>query len=197
MKICGIGCGLFFGIILILWGILILLNVLLGIKVPVFRIILAFILIYLGIATLVGKPIGWGKAKNVIICERRKPDTSTTLEKYEIVFGERIVDLTGIKLGSSSKYISVNTVFGECILKINPELPSKLVINAAFAEARLPDGTSFSFGTNTFKTPSFDESKPFLLIEGSVVFGKLELETIKTPETPSTPPPDTSSSKNN
>lgn len=60
------------------------------------------------------------------------------------------------------------------MIKINPQLPTKIVVNSAFSEAKMPDGNIVSFGKYTYKSPNFKEEENHLFIQANVVFAGLE-----------------------
>lgn len=174
MKMCGIGCGILWGTMFILIGLIMILNILLNIKIPVFRVLLAVFFIYIGMAILMGSPVK-KRERITTIKDYEIQDTLKEGDKYDIIFGERSIDLTGIKVGEKGYRVDIKTAFGRCILKINDTLPTKLIVSSAFANATLPNGNRFAFGTSTYKTASFDENKPYLSVYASVAFGNLDI----------------------
>ncbi len=167
--------GIFWGALLILFGVLVILKAVFGINLPIFRILFAIFLIYLGIKVLVGEP--WPRhEKNVTMFEEGNIDANAEASnEYSVVFGRSIIDLSGIAVTDKTKSVKVNTVFGDAVIKINPEAPVKVVINSAFAGARTPDGNIISFGKYKYTTKAYKETLPCLLVEADVVFGGLEV----------------------
>lgn len=181
MKMCGLGCGIFWGVLLILIGFIIIMNIVLGIRIPVLRLLVALILIYLGIMILLGAP-SRRKEKITIVKTKEKIDTVRVSERYDIIFGEQEIDLTKVKLDDEWRGVNIDVVFGKSVVKINRELPTKIIVSAAFSSVTLPDGNKITFGTNTYKTGSFNESMPYLLLRIGVVFGSMDIIEISPPK---------------
>ncbi|MGC8970748.1 MAG: hypothetical protein ACP5K2_00930 [bacterium] len=170
MKIDG---SIFWGILLVIIGILVILKYSLHINISIFRIILAVILIYLGISLIFGQ-FRVQSGSNVIFSERTiKPETLE--EEYNIVFGRGYIDLTGISPSELNKSIKIATVFANTTLKIDPNMPIEIDIDCAFGSTITPDGVSISFGDRTYRTPSVGSNQSYLKIKADTVFGVLEI----------------------
>lgn len=170
--------GVFWGVVLILIGLGVIINVVFGVKIPIFRTIFALFLIYLGIQMLTGTSF-WNKSKKTAIFEEKAIEVTTASDKYDVVFGKGEIDLSGIELKEHNVRVDINTVFGGSVIKINPALPTRIVASSAFGGAHLPDGNMVAFGQYTYKTENFKSAEKHLLIHASVVFGGLEFVTKK------------------
>ena len=176
--------GLFWGIILILCGISVIVRIVFNIHIPIFRIVFALILIYFGIRVLVGgnwicAPRNWCCSSGNWNCSSGNSTVfgSSTMSvkpgksEYKVVFGSAVIDATSEVSGETER-ISIKTVFGQSILNITPSVPTIIHVSAAFGEARLPDGNSVSFGESTYKNAAAKEGKaPMREIDVRVVFG--------------------------
>ncbi len=175
MKMGCLFCsGMFWGVLLILLGISIILKILFNITIPVFRIAFALLLIYLGVKILTGG-FGIGRKKNTVLFNDSKIEYTESSDEYNVLFGKGVVNLSTVSLEKKTVEVKVNTVFAEGTIKINPALPTKILVNSAFAGARMPDGNVISFGNYTYKTKSFKENENYLKIETNVVFGSLKV----------------------
>jgi hypothetical protein len=161
--------GLFWGIILILCGVSIIIRIVFHIHIPLVRIVFALILIYLGVRVLVGG--SW-------LCSHRTAFGSSSISlgsgqaEYKVIFGSSTIDATAEVSGPAPQRTSIKTVFGECRLAISATIPTVVRVNSAFAEARLPDGNSVVFGNSTYKNaPARDGKAPLREIDAHVVFG--------------------------
>jgi predicted membrane protein len=173
MKMNFLFTGVFWGVVLILIGLGVIINVVFGVKIPIFRTIFALFLIYLGIQMLTGT--SWHKrSEKVVMFEEKKIETITKSDKYDVIFGKGEIDLTGIKPDSQNIGVEINTVFGGSVVKINPAVPTKMIVSSAFGGAHLPDGNVVAFGQYTYKTESYRENEKHLLIRATVVFGGME-----------------------
>jgi hypothetical protein len=170
---------------LVLLGIAVIIRAAFGIHIPLFRILLALLLFYMGISILVG-------ARSQRSYYRRHVETSAPAprEQHDVIFGAWDTDLTNVELKGQVIRQEVSVVFGSGRIAIDPELPTRIDVSSAFAEVRMPDENNVPFGKYTYRTKSLDESKPYLRIKASVVFGRLDIIAIRPAETPkqATPP---------
>lgn len=103
------------GIVLILIGLSIILQLVFKINIPVFRIVIAFLLIYAGIRGLVGG--NWFRHDNdSVVFEERGLKPSGGRE-YSVVFGKGVVEAVQ-PLPEKGDRFEVNTVFGSSVLRI-------------------------------------------------------------------------------
>ena len=166
--------SLIWGILLILLGAELIIKGAFGIHIPVFRIAFGLFLIYAGITFLTN--IGTARAgKKVIFFGKKTLTVAQPHNKYQIVFGEGVIDLSGITV-TEPTHVEISTVFGSGIVKINPEIPTRIIAEAVFANAELPDNTQISFGRYTYTTGPAGQ-KPLLEIRAKVTFGSLIIHT--------------------
>ncbi|MEO0107805.1 MAG: LiaF domain-containing protein [candidate division WOR-3 bacterium] len=177
--------GVFWGAVLILLGIGVILNVILGTKIPFGRIFWALLLIYIGISLLV-RP-AWHKRTWHRKWTSDKVMITSTPGKHDIVFGSAVFDLTSVELQDRVQCEEIDVVFGSAEVRLNPEMPVRIEVNTVFASAKLPNGNEKSFGEYTYQSRTFDENRPYLSIKADVVFGSLEFVNAK----PTTVSPDT------
>jgi hypothetical protein len=173
----------FWGVLLILMGIAVIIKVVFQVNIPLGRLFFAFILIYVGLWFLLGGKFGWQSqihGNTVVFNESQVNITQPSAEEYNVIFGKGIMDLTGVILNKEGvTRLKVNTIFGSGVLKLNPDIPTKIVFDSPFASVQLPDGNNITFGSNySYTTKSYQENQGYLLIKADVVFGSLEvLET--------------------
>lgn len=173
MRMGFIFTGIFWGVVLILVGLAVIINVVFGIKIPIFRTIFALFLIYLGIQMLTGLSF-WNKSKKSVVFEEKTIEVTIASDKYDVVFGKGEIDLTGIELKDQSVRVEINTVFGGSVVKINPAIPTKIIASSVFGGTHLPDDNMVAFGQYTYKTENFKEAEKHLLIRATVAFGGME-----------------------
>jgi hypothetical protein len=163
--------GLFWGIILILFGVSIIVRIVFHVHVPIVRIVFALILIYLGIRVLVGG--NWlCRQGNRTVFGSSTMSIASGDNEYKIIFGTAAIDATAEVTGGAPERISIKTVFGRSKATISKAVPTVVRVSAAFGEARLPDGSSVSFGETTYKNALAREGKtPMREIDAQVVFG--------------------------
>jgi predicted membrane protein len=168
--------GVFWGSILILLGLSVIIRIVFNVHIPLFRIVFALIIIYFGIRVLVGGAWCRGNCNsNTIVFNDAKTEVNTDSNEYKIIFGKGVVNLTDSSLASQKKKIRVTTVFGSGEIRINPGVPAIVRVNSAFAGAKMPDGNIISFGEYIYKTKSYSDKADFVRIDATVVFGGLEI----------------------
>jgi len=172
MGCCGFFGGFFWGLLILLLGLSIILRAVFNLNIPLVRIFIAIILIYFGIRMLMGG--GWNRPAWVF-SKTNISSTETVQKEYSVVFGSANIDLSGVAIDKDSVKSEINVVFGSAVVKVNPNVPTKIILNSAFAGAKTPDGNTTAMGKYIYKTPSYKEDSPCLLIEADAVFSALEI----------------------
>ncbi len=167
--------GIFWGLVVVLLGLLIIINAIFGTRIPIFPILFGLFLIWLGIRVITGP--SHHKTPQSAIFEEKTIITDSTSGKYDVVFGKGVIDLTGYKVEEGVKRIEINTIFGSSEIKIDPTMPVKIRASSAFGSARMPDKSMVGFGENTYRTDTLKQTdtKNYLLIDLHVVFGSAEV----------------------
>lgn len=162
----------FWGIILIVLGIIFSLKTFWNINVPVFRIIISLILIGLGVVLILGR-FGFRRGDNSTIFSESRIPYNPSEKSYGCIFGKLDLDLTTVDPGVN-KEIEVFCTFGE--VNVNIRRDSKFVIesNTSFGETRIPD-KEYNFGFGKYQSPGFSPDEPHLLLKTRVVFGSLKI----------------------
>ena len=174
------GTGIFWGILLILIGLGIVIRVVFNINFPLIKFIIAFFFIFIGIKLLVGNFNFWeGRVdeNTTIFSESRINGCDEKYKEYNVIFGSSVIDLRDIDLSGGSKEIKINTIFGRTLIKINDKTPVKIKADAAFASADLPKGNSAVFGTSRYENDEFSTDTNYLYIKADVVFGNIEVKS--------------------
>ncbi|HVP18886.1 MAG TPA: hypothetical protein VMU36_07800 [Spirochaetia bacterium] len=165
--------GIFWGILLIMVGVWFILRRFLPFHIPVVRLIIAILFIYVGIRLLVRGP---GTTTAPVFSESHQRYTPGWDRDYNIIFASGDVDLTGVTLDGASLRTRVNVVFGSGILRVNLKLPVRVDMSAAFGAVDAPDGRSVSFGDSVYTTGTYHDGSPALVIHATAVFGRLLIE---------------------
>jgi predicted membrane protein len=172
---CAFFSGFFWGTFLIVLGVVIILKVLFNINIPVFRILFAVLLIYLGIRILIGGFCCGRPGNTVSFGESNIRASDMPGNEYQVLFGKGVVDLTGVSLEQGTARKKVHTVFGSCTLRIDPAMPVTITADSAFASARFPDGNVITFGKYTYRSKNYQDTANALVIDADVVFGQLDV----------------------
>ncbi len=171
--------GLFWGIVIMLLGLSVIIRVVFHIDIPFFRIIMGLIIIYIGLSIMLhsfGMKGVWHK-ENAVFNEAtiNQPEG----KEYNTLFGKLNLDLSTVDISKGSVKKEINTVFGASFIKISSKMSIKIVANAAFGGVKLPDGGTAAFGTYVYKSPSYEEKKNSLIIDLNTVFGGTEIEIVR------------------
>jgi hypothetical protein len=172
--------GLFFGLFLILIGFALIIKYVFDLDIPVVRIIIALFFIFIGIRMIVGRSVFYRihtDENNVIFNESSFEGKDLDKNEYNTIFGKSVFDLRNLDSTQLNRTIELNTIFGSTLVKINQDLPLKVVAEAVFGAARLPSGDTAVFGKKVYTTRAFDQGKDYLVIKADVVFGSFELRT--------------------
>jgi len=176
--------GVFWGIVFILIGIGFIIKVVFNVDIHMGRLIFALIFIAIGLQIMLGG-FGlkgkWSNNSNTTIFSECniKTEPSGNNNDYQVIFGKGNIDLTGLSISNGICKAEVNTIFGESIVTINPDIPTLVQVNSAFGNAVLPDGNNISFGNYVYKTDNFSGKENYLEIKANVVFGSLVIEKKK------------------
>ena len=171
------GFGIFLGILLIVAGIAIILRILFNIDLPVFKLVVAFIFLYIGIRLLVGDfhPQHIHTGENAVIFGETQFKGLPKNQEYTVVFGQARIDLSQEPTPAEIQQLKINTIFGSTELLIHPSQPLRIHADAAFAGAKLPGNKETSFGKANYQSGPFNQQAPFLDIEAHVVFGEFKV----------------------
>ncbi len=162
---------LFWGGLLICWGLVLIIERILQINIPLLRFVFAFILIYGGIY-LITKNSQTKKINVKTNIFNQSQYHSNDGKEYNIVFGSSMIDLSDIK-DSSEKY-QINTVFGSAEVFLSEDINYDIKINTVFGETLLPNKKELNFGSNEFRFGTDAGDK--ISLEINTVFGQTVLK---------------------
>jgi len=184
--------GVFWGVVLILLGLSVVVKAVFHIDIPLFRILFALVVIYLGVRVLVGGFGGIRSGHSVVFGESdMRP--AEGVNDYKVVFGQGALDLSGEAAPASVRRLEFKTVFGSGRLILPRDVPVRVKVSAAFGNARFPNGGNVAFGDHVYQSDAWSEGRPGFEIEATVVFGELVIRVADEPAKPATEPgaPDT------
>ncbi|MCF8225698.1 MAG: cell wall-active antibiotics response protein [Bacteroidales bacterium] len=167
------GTGLFWGALLLIAGIVLIIKVIFNIEIPVFKILVGIFFIFIGLKVLFGRvliPEGKIGPEETIFNERIYDEPQNGKE-YSVIFGKGVYDFTNVDLSQGNFNVKISTVFGGTVIKIDQEMPLKIEADAVFAGAELPDGNTAVFGSSSYATESYRRDSSSLNIKLDVVFG--------------------------
>ncbi len=163
--------GIFWGVVLIIFGISVVLKSLFHIDIPIFRLFIAFIFIYIGIKIIMGDKILKSKTteRDVLFSEAEFKYDQEKIKEYNIIFGSGKIDLTNIGELTEDKIIRINTIFGGGNLILKKNTPFRLKTSVAFGGISFPEGEAIYFGEKEVKTGEKTQYHVDIIL--NVVFG--------------------------
>jgi hypothetical protein len=164
--------GIFWGVVLIVLGVWFLLRHAIPVHIPLFRVLLAVFLIWLGIRVILRLP-GGGDRNTLVFSESTMSWAPDHGRDYNVIFSSGAVDLSGAPVGAESVHAEVNVVFGSATLRINPSAPVRVTMTSAFGSVEAPNGRSVAFGDTVYTTPGWKAGAPALDVRATAVFGRL------------------------
>lgn len=172
------GGGLFWGIVLIIVGISLIVKVVFHIEFPIVKVLVAFFFIYLGIRILVG---GWGThifrsgPDDVVFGQASFVHEKVVPKEQNIIFGSGSIDFRHLTTDALPAEIEISTVFGGCEILLKKDMPVTIKVDAAMAGVTLPNSNTTVLGSAFYQSPNFDEKLPHLTIKANAVFSGLKV----------------------
>jgi predicted membrane protein len=164
--------GLFWGIILVLLGFSVILKSVLNIDIPIFKIVFALILIYLGIKLLTVSSV---KNRGLFFFDSTKTSVDVEKDEYNIIFGSGVIDLREVVELQKKTSREINIIFGAGTIILPENTPVKIKTDTVFGGSRFPDGKTDFFGEYKYRHNSGTEEET-LYLEINVIFGSLTVE---------------------
>jgi hypothetical protein len=174
--------GVFWGLILILIGISIIVRIVFNVDIPIFRLVIGLLLVYFGFQVIFG---GSYRSRRRIDTQRgersyRGYNIQQGNNQYNIVFSRGRVDLTDKTDLSTDQFVEVNVVFGSAVVLIDPEIPTQIEVNTVFGSASLPGRKLAMIGQERYRVGADRADGSILYIEVSSVFANVEFIEKKT-----------------
>ncbi len=171
------GAGIFWGVMLVLMGLALVIRVVFNIDFPVFKVAIGIFLVLLGIKLLFVRDYRYSRhfqKEDTVFNERiyKAPEPD---KAYSVVFGKGIYDFTGIDLSKGSYNAKISIVFGGSQIIIPRDKPVRIMASAVFAGAELPDGNTAVFGQSTYESENCSPDSAVINIKLDVVFGGVQV----------------------
>lgn len=172
MKMGFLTSGIFWGILLVLIGLSIILKLIFGINFPVFRVVIALALIYWGVVLMSGISFK-NRASSSVVFGEGKMNYSKDQREYNTFFGKSFIDLTGVQGRDVSGEKEFNVIFGRADIIIDDSRPLRINAASVFGAIDFPDETVINFGSRTYKTTACRENEKCDEVKVNVVFGSV------------------------
>ena len=168
--------GLVFGAFLILLGVLVIVKILVPFDLPVFKILLGLLFVYIGVSIIVRKPCCWKMPKSCA-------NTEQTMFGQSNFQGEAVPQIHSVLFGSSTfdystadlnkiREVKINVAFGSAKIILPQNAPLDILGSVAFGGLRMPNGNSQNFGSLQYITPDTPSDTVRLRVQVDVAFGE-------------------------
>lgn len=168
---------LFWGVLIMLLGLYVILNSVFKIQFPLFKVILACFLIFIGFRMLFSIFNGntaTSKLEGHALFSDSQQKVAELVDnsKYETIFGSQKIDLRESTFATTKSQISFSCFFGSQVVKLPKKANIRVKASAVFGSVNLPNGGKVSFGDYTY-TNAKNELAPTLEIDADCVFGNI------------------------
>ena len=172
------GAGVFWGALLIIIGISLIIRFVFSVDFPVFKVIFALFFIYLGIRILFGSfdILKFNTGQTDVLFNEKEFFNPEHNKEYNVVFGKGVFNFTDLDLSEGSVNVKIGTVFGASEIIIDRDMPVRIEADAVFSGAVMPDGNTAVFGSSSYESQSFSPDTNHLKIKLDVVFSGVEVK---------------------
>ncbi|NLJ07675.1 MAG: hypothetical protein GX437_08405 [Sphingobacteriales bacterium] len=161
--------GIFWGILIIILGIVLLIKQLANLDIPVFRVMLGVFLVMLGIRLLFFDSFKFGhQSGGDVVFGNKEMRFDPEIKKYDCVFGSMTVDISNIDYSPEDNY-EFNAVFGELNIVVNPKTYVKLKSDVVLGNIEIPQSVR-SYGYED----QVDSNSIMFKAKAAAVFGSIK-----------------------
>lgn len=167
---------IFWGSILIIFGLSVLIKAIFGIDLPLMRVIFGGLLIYLGFSMVTS----WknyshcGKNSRTIWFSTISTTPDTIKSEYRVSFSSIRIDLRSVPIDQIPSKIFIDAHCSSVLLITNPDVPTLINIDARFASTKLPNNETVAVGNTVYMTHD-QQVKPVLEISANLVMSNFEI----------------------
>lgn len=137
--------GIFWGFIVILFGVGILLKSVFHVNIPFFKILIGIIVILFGVS-IIFNAINSTRRNNTVFREYNF-NFGTIEKEYNIVFSKGVFDFTNFNFSNyNGEFIKINSAFSKSEIYLSRNFEYEIRADSVFGVVRLPNGESVSFG---------------------------------------------------
>lgn len=168
--------GIFFGTLLILWGISLIIETVFGISIPLVKVGFACLLIYAGLIMIKGMYEVHNQKTIFYSQESVKADTHSKQQSYKFVFGQGTIDLSDLDTSSADIInVQIYTLFGKATVKLDPRVATTINATSIASSVSFPDKTIVSLGNYRYFSGD-SAQKPKISVDATAVFSALEVK---------------------
>jgi len=162
--------SLFWGILIALIGLSIILKHAFHVQFPLIRLFLGIIIILIGLRVIVGSS---GKHT---VRSRKYVSSYYSSKDFDVIFSNRTIDFT--KYSDIEKLPNeITVVFGNALVIVPDTINLEVTSTTVFGSTILPDRSYAGFGEDRYVINNNPQA-PLHKIETTTVFGRLEFELL-------------------
>ena len=136
--------GIFWGFIVILFGVGILLKSVFHVNIPFFKILIGIIVILFGVSIIFN---AINSRRNNTVFGEYNFNFGTIEKEYNIVFSKGVFDFTNFNFSNyNGEFIKINSAFSKSEIYLSRNFEYEIRANSVFGVVSLPNGESVSFG---------------------------------------------------
>lgn len=165
--------GIFWGFIVILFGVGILLKSVFHVNIPFFKILIGIIIIFFGISFIVG---AMSQRKSEAIFRDYNFNFGTIEKEYNIVFSKGVFDFTNFNFSNyNGEFIKINSAFSKSEIYLSRNFEYEIRADSIFGVVSLPNGESVSFGNIARLENAENSGLKRINLHVSSVFGETKI----------------------
>jgi hypothetical protein len=166
---------LFWGTLLILIGLQLLVSAIFGIDLPILRLAFGVWIVYLGISLLYGIMPWRTYLYHWSTNSTHKTHTKDS-SSYSVVFGTQHLNFADLDFTVQTEK-ATNTVFGTTYVTLDPTIPTLINASATFGTVIFPDNSQVASGSESYNNYS-NSDVPVLILNVNAVFGTVIIRYI-------------------
>ena len=165
--------GIFWGFIVILFGVGILLKSVFHVNIPFFKILIGIIIIFFGISFIVD---AMSQRKSEAIFRNYNFNFGTIEKEYNIVFSKGVFDFTNFNFSNyNGEFIKINSAFSKSEIYLSRNFEYEIRVDSVFGVVSLPNGESVSFGNIARLENAENSGLKRINLHVSSVFGETKI----------------------
>jgi hypothetical protein len=174
---------IWWGVIIILSALFLIITGILKANFPFFRIVMAAFIIYVGIRLIGGSYTskntidGADKETTVFAYHSVFSSSIESGEKFNVIFGKQIIDLHDIDPPPPKNIeLEINAVFSRQKIRISPSQNIRIDLSSAISLTEFPNGNSIALGEYIYNPAHYDPDSNSINIKVNAAFSSLTIE---------------------
>jgi predicted membrane protein len=166
------------GVIAIVLGVLIAVEIFTGYHFPIVRVAIAVLLVIAG-WRLIARAYALrdaGALHGEVVMSESTLVQQGVLDRdarFDVLFGRGTLDLTGLVEPPHDVTVTVGTVFGHALVKLPAEVAYDIEGSSAFGQVKMPDRTAVSTGSMLYRPAT--TAPPRVHLRVSTIFGACQV----------------------